>query len=325
MTTQAAPPDAQTIGGFETETVVPAPIGDLGAIIRVPANATTPLPGVVLVDGSGEGSRFDWGGWPEWIGDAGSVVLRHDKPGCGGSPGHWTEQTLEDRAHESLAAVRVLRAHPATAGQPIGLYGISQGGWVALLAATLDPESIDFIVCHSGPGTTPAQQERDRLEAWLHAEGHDEATVAEAMAWVDARADRLRRGDPAESVLAEQAEYQHRPWYATVVAHIYDNPTTLNFVRGILDFDPTTVMPRVRCPVLVLFGGEDTLVPAQPSLRAFAEHLPPNPQGHGFAVFPGANHGLFIADPDPAISRREQLAPAYLPTLRAFLADRRSG
>ena len=44
----------------------------------------------------------------------------------------------------------------------------------------------------------------------------------------------------------------------------------------------------------------------------------------GFAVFPGANHGLFIADPDPAISRRDQLAPAYLPTLRAFLADRRS-
>lgn len=323
MTTPHTSPDETITSGVELETVVPTVVGDLGAIIRVPTDAAGPLPGVVLVDGSGDGDRFNLGGWPEWIGDAGSVVLRHDKAGCGGSPGHWTDQTLEDRAHEALAAIRVLRSHPATAGQPVGLYGISQGGWVALLAATLEPESVDFIVCHAGPGTTPARQERDRLEAWVRAEGHDEATVAEAMAWVDARADRIRRGDPVESVLAEQAELRHRPWYATVVP-AYDTPANLRLLRGMIDFDPTAVMPHVRCPVLALFGGNDTLVPAQTSLRAFAEHLPPDPRGHGFAVFPGADHGLFIADPDPAVPRRDQLAPAYLPTLRAFLADRRS-
>src|SRR5690606_14590386 len=155
----------------ETDTVVPTAAGDLGAIVRVPGPGV--LPGVVLVDGSGDGDRHDWGGWPEWIADAGAVVLRHDKPGCGGSPGRWTDQSLEDRARESLAAVRVLRAHPATAGQPIGLYGISQGGWVALIAAALAPEEVDFIICHSGPGTTPAAQERARIETWLRDEGHD--------------------------------------------------------------------------------------------------------------------------------------------------------
>ncbi len=40
-------------------------------------------------------------------------------------------------------------------------------------------------------------------------------------------------------------------------------------------------------------------------------------------MFPGADHGLFVADPDPTVDRRDQLAPAYLPTLTAFLADRR--
>jgi uncharacterized protein len=305
----------------ETETVVPAVAGDLGAIVRVPASAA-PLPGVVLVDGAGDGDRFDWGGWPEWLADAGSVVLRHDKPGCGGSPGHWTDQTFDDRARESLAAVRVLRAHPATAGQPVGLYGISQGGWVALLAAALEPELVGFVVCHSGPGTTPARQERERLEAWVRAEGHDEATIAEAMAWVDARADLIRQGGPVEPVLAEQSRYAKRPWYATVLFG-YDTPAKLRFLQGIFDFDPTTVLPQVRCPVLALFGGADTVVPVQASLRAFAEHLPPHPR-HGFAVFPGADHGLCIADPDPAVPRRDQLAPAYLPTVTAFLADRRT-
>jgi uncharacterized protein len=304
----------------ETETVVPTSVGDLGAVLRVPADTAAPLPGVVLVDGSGDGDRFDWGGWPEWLTESGSIVLRHEKPGCGGSPGHWTDQTLEDRARETLAAAQVLRAHPATSGQPISLYGISQGGWVALLAAVLEPEGVDFVICHSGPGTAPAQQERERIEAWVRADGHDEASVAEAMVWVDARAEMIRRGDPVETILTEQVRYVEEPWYATV-SFPYDTVESLRFLAGMLHFDPTTVMPAVQCPVLALFGGADTTVPVQPSVRAFAEHLPPRPE-HGFAVFPGANHGLFVADPDPAIPRREQLAPAYLSTIRAFLADR---
>jgi uncharacterized protein len=324
MTAQTTPtaPEAM-LHNNETETVVPTAIGDLGAVIRTPVDTDATQPGVVLVDGSGDGDRYDWGGWPEWISDAGAVVLRHDKPGCGGSPGHWTEQTIEDRARESLEAVRVLRDNPATARQPVGLYGISQGGWVALLAAAIEPDTIDFIICQSGPGTTPAQQEHDRIEAGLREAGHDDATIATGMSWVDARADLLRRNEPVESVLTKQAEFKDRPWYEAVTAFVYDNPTTLRFIRGILDFDPSQVMGQVRCPVLALWGGNDTVVPAQTSLGAFAEHLPPNPAAHGFAVFPGANHGLFIADPDPEVPRRDQLAPAYLPTLTAFLADRR--
>ena len=310
-------------GSAATETVVATAVGDLRAIVTTPTGGTETWPGLVLADGSGDGDRFAGGEWPERMTDIGAAVLSHDKPGCGGSPGHWTDQTLEDRARESLAAVRVLRAHPATAGQPVGLYGISQGGWVALLAASLEPGSVDFVVCHSGPGTTPAEQERARLEAWVRADGHDDAAVAEAMAFVDERLAWIRSDVPVETVLAEQVRYEDRPWYAVVLAP-YDTAANLRFVRGMLDFDPTTVMPRVRCPVLALFGAADTVVPAQTSVRAFAEHLPPSPQ-HGFAVFPGADHGLYVADPDPAVPRRDQLAPAYLPTVAAFLADRRVG
>ena len=39
------------------------------------------------------------------------------------------------------------------------------------------------------------------------------------------------------------------------------------------------------------------------------------------AVFPGADHGLYVADPDPAVPRTEQLAPGFLPMLGAFLAS----
>lgn len=329
MSEQTAPPrqiDAEpdyVLAPTESETVVPTAVGDLGAVVRLPATAAGAAPGLVLVDGSGDGDRYDWGGWPAWLAEAGSVVLRHDKPGCGGSPGHWVEQTLHDRARETLAALRVLRGHPATAGQPVGLYGISQGGWVALLAAALEPDAVDFVICHSGPGTTPAEQERDRMEAWLRAEKHDDRAMAEAMAWVDARFAMIRRGVSPEAVLAEQQRHAGQPWYETVLTP-YESPEMLRFIGGILDFDPRTVMPAVRCPVLALFGAADTLVPAHTSLRAYAERLPSDVR-HGYAVFPHANHGLFVADPVEGVDRRAQLAPGYLPTVTAFLADRRAG
>ena len=89
-----------------------------------------------------------------------------------------------------------------------------------------------------------------------------------------------------------------------------------------LRIDPAALWQGYDGPVLALFGGDDDVVPAQTSLAAFAEHLPPNPAGHGFVVFPGANHGLFVADPDPDVERRDQLASGYLPILAAFFAAR---
>ena len=97
----------------------------------------------------------------------------------------------------------------------------------------------------------------------------------------------------------------------------------LDFVRGILDFDPTVVMPNIGCPVLALFGSADTVIPVRASLRAFAEHLPEDPR-HGFTVSPGADHGLFIADREEGVPRVEQLAPGYLAAVAGFLADRRN-
>lgn len=303
----------------EVDTVVPTVVGDLTAVLRLPAGGNV-LPGVVLVDGSGDGDRSTWGGWPEWIAGAGSAVLRHDKPGCGGSPGHWSEQTLEDRAQEALAAVRVLRAHPACAGEPVGLYGFSQGGWVALIAAVLEPDLVDFVVCHCGPATSPAEQERERMRAQLLADGFDGAALTEALAWVLERESALLAGAPVEEVLARQSDHAGRPWLGSVIT-AYSTAAELLFLRGILGFDPAGVIERLTCPVMVLYGGADELVPALPNAAVFAAHLRPDAR-HGVHVFPGADHGLFTGEPRPGVDRRTQLAPGYFAALSAFLADR---
>jgi hypothetical protein len=297
-------------------TSVPTAVGDLRAGIWVPENHPQPLPGLVVVDGSGDGAFDDFGDWPARLAACGAAVLVHDKPGCGGSPGHWTEQTIDDRAEETLAAMAVLRRHPAVAGRPVGLLGISQGGWVSLRAAS--GGTVDFVVTLSGPGVGPAAQERVRIERELHDDGVSAADVREALGWVDERTRRLIDGEPVTDVLAHQARFADRPWF-TIATRYFDDPVTMRFLAGILAFDPVRYLPDVACPVLALFGAADPLVPVPESVVAFTTHLREMP---GIAVFPGADHGLFTGPPDPTRSRADQLAPGFLPMLTGFLAAR---
>lgn len=298
----------------EASTTITTDIGDLGGIIRIP-ETSRPLPGIVLVGGSGDGSRNDWGEWPDWIGGTSAVVLRHDKPGCGGAPGHWTSQSLYDRAQETMAALRVLRQHPSTQGQPVGLYGISQGGWVNLIAAALAGHEVDFAICHSGPFVKPAVLERKRIQYTLKASGFDSETISEALRWVDERTLRLVGAETPASILHDQNQYRGRPWFAHAVHGDYHNETMLAFSSKLLSFDPANCLHAVTCPVLALFGGDDEEIPVADSVQAFASQLPSDKQ-HGLAIFPNADHLLFQTEP----SRVGQLAPGLLPAINGFLA-----
>jgi pimeloyl-ACP methyl ester carboxylesterase len=199
-----------------------------------------------------------------------------------------------------------------------GLYGVSQGGWVALIAAALD-DRIQFVISNSGPGVSPACQDRFRILNDLRQDGQDNLALEEAGRWLDERAERLLSGQVVLEVLARQESFSSRTWYE-ITTRYFDTVEMLGFLRLVLDFDPAVILPKVQCPVLALLGASHALVPVPGSLAAFASLLPALPGNpHGIAVFPGAGHGLFTESPDPAKDRASQLAPGFIPMVQAFI------
>ncbi|WP_167336190.1 alpha/beta hydrolase family protein [Amycolatopsis alba] len=299
-------------------TVVPRGSGDLRATVHQPTSDYL-VPGLVFVYGSGCGSIEEWDDWPQWISECGVAVLVHDKPGCGQSPGDWRTQSFADRATEALAAAEVLRGFHGVDRDRIGLLGLSQGGWVSLLAAETAPEAIDRVVTISGPGVSMAEQERMRIASWLHRDGVTAEDHAEGMAWVDERTSRLRAGEPAVQVIDAQRHYADKPWYE-IATQATATQARMEFFARSMDVDPAELLPALACPVLAVFGGDDDSVPIAASVARIAAALPDvERQRHGIAVFPGADHFLFTGEPHPGTARRDQIAAGFLPMLTAFL------
>lgn len=184
------------------------------------------------------------------------MVLSHDKPGCGGSPGDWRTQDFAERAEESLAALELLRAQPGVDPERVGLLGISQGGWICQQAAAVGGTAVAFIVTISGRGnprcsrsaTASARLSTTRSRPWP---GSTSGPVAD---------------DAPERILADQLAYADRPWFTTATEFAYETTDLLTFaIRA--GFDPVEVLPQVRCPVFAAFGGGDSTVPVQSRSR----------------------------------------------------------
>jgi pimeloyl-ACP methyl ester carboxylesterase len=84
----------------------------------------------------------------------GVAVLRYDRRAD--AEGH--DIPLRTQVRDAHTAMEVLRQHVGQS--PIGLWGFSQGGWVAPLAAATHPAEVAFLITVSASGVSPAAQMR---------------------------------------------------------------------------------------------------------------------------------------------------------------------
>ncbi len=288
----------------------------------------TQLPAVVVLWGAAMPTRkfMLYRHLTQGLAAMGIAVLVFDRRGNGASTGtmHGTDYRL--LADDAVAAARSLARKARIDPHKIGYWGLSQGGWLAMLAASRDKHAA-FAVSVSAPLVTPAEQMDFAVTNLLTVHGYKDTDVAQAIDVRHVWEGFLRGRIPCKTALAAIKRVQARPWFdlefmpdADEFAH---EPVNKAWKRD-MDYDPIRIAERLTVPTLLIYGGADPWIPVARSiqrLRPLAERHP----NIAYRVIANANHTMMLPDKDTMAFDRQSLlseapqAPAYFMVLASWI------
>ena len=264
-----------------------------------------PHPVIIQVHGSGPAQR-PGGHWTHFFARQGIGYFYFDKRGSGASTGDLNNASIEDLASDVLAAVEALRARKDVNPREVGLWGNSNGGFVAPLAASRSKD-VAFLIVRSGSGLPIYENILYELEMDMRGAGNfSEDDIAKAKALRRELNAALLTNAGWDALKAEVEKAKSEKWfpYARVQwLPLIDPPldSLINpYLKGLrrqIDFDPAPVWEKVSCPTLVLLGELDANVPSEASAAIMERGLKKGRnRDYTIRILPKANHGLFEAE-----------------------------
>jgi uncharacterized protein len=251
-----------------------------------------PHPAVILVHGSGPVTHDFYGPLSYVLANSGIAVLSYDKRGIGKSGGHWLDQSFEDLAADVLAGLNFLKTRKEILSDKIGLWGISQGGWIVPLAAA-QSKDIAFAILVSAAGVTPAEQTLMSTEAEMRAKDLPEEQITPVIIETKAQIDSLNSEEARKEFEAQAEKLKSEGNQTLLNSPGLENPRFLLFYRGIMNFQTIPNLQKLMCPVLAIYGDKDRVVPVQGNKEKLEKALEKN-RDVTFMVFPDGDHALLL-------------------------------
>ena len=270
----------------------------------------------------------------------GIAAFIYDKRGRGESTGEPLFSEIFQLADDAETVFRFVQAQPAIRPDRVGFWGISNGAWVAPLAASRIGKAA-FVIGASVAGVTPARQEQIRRVNVARALG----ASPRALALLDRFWPRMfqfyidgRWDDTLERLLQavnEDEELQALPKHPGLAEGLQSVPPRVPIEEVRAEggawpdgaFDVAPIYAGLRCPILCVWGDADTVVPVAESQQRLEQPL--RAQQHPdyrFSRLPDTTHHLYLAGPEPSGILREvmhtRLYHVTLPQgLREGMAD----
>jgi uncharacterized protein len=281
----------------------------LAGTITLPAKAGR-HPAVVLIHGCcGTVPTRDFGYWSAYLAHHGFAVLAFDRRGGGQSGGEFLTASYSDLANDVLGGLDLLASRPDIDARRIGFYGMSNGGYVAPLAAARAHGRVAFVAVRSGSARRVGGNIDYEVGNDLRSAGFDEQSVITAVSLrrrvTDFVSDRPAISTAAWDSLKRDVEsYQKEKWFAISrtawVPHVSPADSAgaafLDALRRQWAFDPQPYWKQVRTPIYIMLGALDRSVPTAESAAAFrALFKNAGNDGARVRIFPTGNHGLLMA------------------------------
>lgn len=207
----------------------------LGGMLFLP-EGEGPFPTAIIIRGSGTSRRNQT--WylalAEHLQANGIAVVLPDKRGCDKSEGDWAGSSIEELATDTLSAIEFVQNQQIFEYSTIGLIGLSQGGWIAPVAAA-ESDDVSFIVSMSGSVVTTDEQLL-----------HEQINVISPYTYT---------------------------FIAKIIAPlIVNNLKQKEHLSALYPFDPIPYWKEVHVPVFFAFGENDENVPVEPSINRLGEN-----------------------------------------------------
>jgi len=257
----------------------------------------------------------------------GIAVLVYDRRGSGQSSGDLNKADYETLADDAVAGQHALAKFSRIDSHKIGFWGLSQGGWLAVLAAGRSKDAA-FAIAVSSPLVTADGQMQFATRNLLTARGYSLSDVQDMLAarkvWTGYLHGKRSRDQAVEALREAEA----KPWfdisYLPRASQLTNDPEH-DANRRRLDDDPIAAARQVKVPLLFLYADSDPWVPVGESVKrvqSLARELP-NIQ---YAVVSNANHEMMFPgnekmEVDQETTRNEvPQAPAYFIFVASWLA-----
>jgi pimeloyl-ACP methyl ester carboxylesterase len=231
---------------------------------------------------------------------------------------------------DELGAIKYLKSRKEIDAKRIGVWGLSQGGWLGPLAASRSAD-VAFVIAVSGPGVSPGEQMIVYYANELREQGLDEGDVREASTVRRDIWSYMSSGLGYEKTKAELDEARTKRWYSQARVQQDDSfgplPTPAELSKPVgrsaiwfkqeAVYDPVPALRTLRVPALFLFGDHDRLIPVDESVAVIQRVLVED-QHHDFTirVFPNVDHEMRLLTSEATGA----IDPEYLKTMRNWLS-----
>ncbi len=306
-------------------------VGDL----RLP-EGRGPHPVVVFVHGDGPNDRTAGGTYPpimERMLEVGYATFAWDKPGTGESTGQIDRSRLgEQRAQIVLDAIEALNERPDIDARQIGLWGISQAGYVMPRVLAMS-EDIAFMIAVSCPGMAGVDQGAYLVSAQAVCAGVPQEE-AEEMRRLLSEAERVPTYDEYVQY-KESLDALPGIGFASIFGYrtgvLPEEEWHVPNLEGEYFWNPIEVIEQTTIPVLAFFGEKDTQVDPIQSTQAYREALERagNPNFR-VTLIPGTDHNIILSETGCLEEREKRsrsewtnYAPEYLDMLEEWLRELR--
>lgn len=248
----------------------------------IPA-AKQKLPAIAATHGSGKEGRKSAGNrsFAMQLAKEGYIVLIFDKRGVGDAGGEYVETPdMNVPAGDLIEAVKFLKSRKEVEVSKIGVYGHSQGGWIAPLAAIICRD-IKFVIVTCGGAISIREQVLYNRSTELRKEGYPDSIVNRIISFAGKLYTYLGSGDGYGAVNTEYTAVAKQPWFSffkqmgfsdQLPPPSYLSNPALNYFK-MLNYDPQSTLRALDVPILVALGEKDETIPTSVCKRKWQESI----------------------------------------------------